>query len=96
MPTWVAPNLITMVGLFFPLSSFALTAWMNPTLSEPCAAWVYVVCGAFLFIYQTMDNLDGLQARRTGITRVLLIILFIFYCCTCCDGGNRLLTLHRV
>jgi len=31
---------------------------------EPVPGWVFVNCAISLFIYQTMDAVDGKQARR--------------------------------
>ncbi|MBP5977864.1 CDP-alcohol phosphatidyltransferase family protein, partial [Brasilonema sp. CT11] len=33
--------------------------------------WIYLFSAACLFFYQTMDNLDGRQARRTGASSPL-------------------------
>ncbi len=33
--------------------------------------WVYFVVGVLIFLYQTLDNLDGRQARRTGSSSAL-------------------------
>lgn len=67
LPLWVAPNLITFVGLLFPLSATICTLLINPTLSfahQPY--WLSVYTGICVFVYQTMDNMDGKQARKTG------------------------------
>jgi phosphatidylglycerophosphate synthase len=37
----------------------------NPDFATPVAPWVYFLCAAGLFAYQTLDNIDGKQARRT-------------------------------
>jgi len=36
-----------------------------PLLEGNPPTWVYFSCGIALFVYQTLDNLDGKQARRT-------------------------------
>lgn len=66
MPTWLAPNLITLIGFFFEISSFILSYIYSEGLSKPIPSWLCILNGIFLFIYQLMDNLDGRQARRTG------------------------------
>lgn len=66
MPIWIAPNLITLIGFFFELFSFALSFYYSDGLAKPMPSWVCFVNGISLFIYQLMDNLDGRQARRTG------------------------------
>eukprot|EP00271_Cylindrocystis_brebissonii_P015759 TRINITY_DN38760_c0_g1_i1.p1 TRINITY_DN38760_c0_g1~~TRINITY_DN38760_c0_g1_i1.p1 ORF type:complete len:435 (-),score=-1.29 TRINITY_DN38760_c0_g1_i1:711-2015(-) len=66
MPRWVAPNLITLSGLVFLLLSCFLSWYYSPSLSVPLPNWLCFVNGLFLFLYQTLDALDGKQARRTG------------------------------
>lgn len=34
-------------------------------------AWAHVFCALGLFIYQTLDAIDGKQARRTGTSSPL-------------------------
>lgn len=66
-PNWVAPNLITFVGLMFPFAATVLTLLYNPTLEAATQpAWLCCFTGVAVFIYQTMDNMDGKQARKTG------------------------------
>ncbi len=51
---WLA--FIVLAGFpFGPLSSFA-----------PRHPWVFGLLGLFIIAYQTLDSLDGIQARRTG------------------------------
>ncbi|KAL2009133.1 hypothetical protein VTN00DRAFT_7327 [Thermoascus crustaceus] len=39
--------------------------WYNPTLDRDCPSWVYASWALGLFLYQTFDAVDGMQARRT-------------------------------
>ncbi|KAL1972327.1 hypothetical protein VTN31DRAFT_7546 [Thermomyces dupontii] len=39
--------------------------YYNPTLDRDCPPWVYVSWAVGLFLYQTFDAVDGMQARRT-------------------------------
>ncbi|KAF8274305.1 hypothetical protein EI94DRAFT_1714111 [Lactarius quietus] len=72
-PTWVAPNLITLSGLAIVLFNFASLSYYDPTyLTEKGGAtgppnWLYFTWGIGLFMYQTLDAIDGKQARRTGM-----------------------------
>ncbi|KNC71945.1 hypothetical protein SARC_15508, partial [Sphaeroforma arctica JP610] len=65
VPTWVHPNAITLTGLFFPAMSYLFMWHYNPNLGEEVPSWLVFMCGINLFIYQTLDNMDGQQARRT-------------------------------
>eukprot|EP01103_Thecamoeba_quadrilineata_P003328 TRINITY_DN13119_c0_g1_i1.p1 TRINITY_DN13119_c0_g1~~TRINITY_DN13119_c0_g1_i1.p1 ORF type:complete len:378 (+),score=36.97 TRINITY_DN13119_c0_g1_i1:47-1180(+) len=64
-PMWLAPNLITLFGLALNLFSYLLVLIFNPSLDEACPRWVYLVIPVSFLIYQSLDNLDGRQARRT-------------------------------
>eukprot|EP01132_Coremiostelium_polycephalum_P001560 gene1560-1979_t len=65
VPLNIAPNLITLTGTLGIISTFLLVEKYSPFLSGNLPGWLYVLCGFSLFFYQTMDNLDGKQARRT-------------------------------
>ncbi|KAI9370728.1 CDP-alcohol phosphatidyltransferase-domain-containing protein [Aspergillus egyptiacus] len=64
-PMSMAPNAITLTGLIFVLINFATVLYYNPTLDQDCPPWVYASCAVGLFLYQTFDGVDGIQARRT-------------------------------
>ena len=67
LPTWLAPNLITLISLCFNIfasiisfrdGGFDFTFKLKP---KTC-----FIIGIFQLIYQLLDNIDGKQARRTG------------------------------
>jgi len=66
VPMWAAPNLMSLVGLAVMVSAYALTFLYSPGFDQPLPPWLYVYTAISLFAYQTIDNLDGRQARRTG------------------------------
>lgn len=43
----------------------------TPTLVEPAPWYFYVIFAVGLFLYQTADNMDGTQARKTGTSSPL-------------------------
>lgn len=65
-PLWVAPNLITIIGLIVNITTTLILAYYCPTATEQAPCWVYVACAVGLFIYQSLDAIDGKQARRTN------------------------------
>eukprot|EP00128_Syssomonas_multiformis_P017049 Colp12_sorted_trinity150504_noHs@7481 len=71
LPKTIAPNVITLVGLAFSIVSFFLMFYYSPDMASPVPNWVYVVCALNLFLYNTLDNMDGQQARRTGTSSPL-------------------------
>ena len=66
VPEWVAPNLLTFVGFLHAIAAYALLLAHSPALDGSAPSWVYVACAVCLFVYQTMDGMDGKQARRVG------------------------------
>ncbi|KAI9680086.1 MAG: hypothetical protein M1817_005102 [Caeruleum heppii] len=66
LPLWLAPNMVTLLGFFFILTNvICLEIWM-PDLKGPGPSWLYYSFAIGLWMYSTMDNVDGKQARRTG------------------------------
>ncbi|RLN97147.1 hypothetical protein BBJ28_00007853 [Nothophytophthora sp. Chile5] len=65
LPLWLAPNLITLIGLLLVGGSHAMFVSYCPLLEGDAPWWAFVLAAAALFAYQTLDNLDGKQARRT-------------------------------
>ncbi len=71
VPLWVAPNLLTVAGLAvnvaasLALFSFAPDGRALPS-SSPLPVWAPLCVAVSVFLYQTLDAIDGKQARRTG------------------------------
>jgi ethanolaminephosphotransferase len=78
LPMWLAPNLVTLIGFIISVSSTVLVLCFDaidgtlfggglrgdvPIGEYP--GWVWVYAAIALFAYQTLDALDGKQARRT-------------------------------
>ncbi|VUC35811.1 unnamed protein product [Clonostachys rosea] len=66
LPLWLAPNMVTLLGFCFILANIGLLLIYMPDLVGPGPSWLYFSFAFGLFMYQTMDNVDGKQARRTG------------------------------
>ncbi|KEY68376.1 hypothetical protein S7711_01153, partial [Stachybotrys chartarum IBT 7711] len=66
LPLWLAPNMVTLLGFCFVLANVGLLVIFMPDLVGPGPGWLYFSFAFGLFMYQTMDNVDGKQARRTG------------------------------
>ena len=65
VPLWIAPNLITMAGLIVNILTSLVLVLYCPTATEMAPWWTTFSCALGLFIYQTLDAIDGKQARRT-------------------------------
>ena len=66
MPLWLAPNLITLFGLVAILINIVTIGIVVPDFIGPGPTWMYWSFVVGLWIYSTLDNVDGKQARRTG------------------------------
>ncbi|KAG2022349.1 cholinephosphotransferase [Coprinopsis cinerea AmutBmut pab1-1] len=72
-PLNVAPNTITLLGLSIVVFNFATLIYYDPLYLverdgfEGPPHWVYFTWGVGLFLYQSLDAIDGKQARRTGM-----------------------------
>ncbi|KAH9486034.1 Cholinephosphotransferase 1 [Psilocybe cubensis] len=74
-PLNIAPNTITLTGLSIIFLNFFTLIYYDPCyLTEKDGSpdqgppqWIYFTWGFSLFAYQTLDAIDGKQARRTGM-----------------------------
>jgi phosphatidylglycerophosphate synthase len=66
LPTWLAPNLVTVAG-FAPLVASYLLLWRySPDFATTVPRWLCFFVAFSTFFYQSTDAMDGKQARRTG------------------------------
>ncbi|KAI9301069.1 CDP-alcohol phosphatidyltransferase-domain-containing protein [Cunninghamella echinulata] len=70
-PLWIAPNLITLIGLMFMIINVIFAIIFIPDMDGEEPSWVYYSFAAGLWLYSTFDNVDGKQARRTGTSSPL-------------------------
>eukprot|EP01121_Diplochlamys_sp_Union-15-3_P015319 TRINITY_DN5042_c0_g1_i1.p1 TRINITY_DN5042_c0_g1~~TRINITY_DN5042_c0_g1_i1.p1 ORF type:complete len:389 (+),score=25.47 TRINITY_DN5042_c0_g1_i1:41-1207(+) len=71
LPQHMAPNTVTLVGFSTVILSYLLFVYYSPTLTETAPSWVYFLCAFCTFFYQTMDAIDGKQARKTDTSSAL-------------------------
>eukprot|EP00761_Pharyngomonas_kirbyi_P010239 gb/GECH01010258.1/.p1 GENE.gb/GECH01010258.1/~~gb/GECH01010258.1/.p1 ORF type:complete len:405 (+),score=42.80 gb/GECH01010258.1/:1-1215(+) len=74
LPLWMAPNLVTLIGFLVMFSSFLLVLfYINADSLENTTvpSWVFIWAAVSVFFYQTMDAIDGKQARRTNSSTAL-------------------------
>ncbi|XP_063165223.1 cholinephosphotransferase 1 isoform X4 [Candoia aspera] len=65
-PLWLAPNAITLGGLVFSVVPTVVLIYYCPRATEEAPPWIFLFCALGLFIYQSLDAIDGKQARRTN------------------------------
>ncbi|KAH0792329.1 CDP-alcohol phosphatidyltransferase family protein [Histomonas meleagridis] len=66
VPKNIAPNLITFTGFLIEFFTFWVSLFSSNFLAQEIPRWLCFLNGISLFVYQTLDNLDGRQARRTN------------------------------
>ena len=59
LPMWLAPNLVTLLGLIFMTSSTMTYIFLDTTMSKDLNPWLYAYSALVMFIYQTLDAIDG-------------------------------------
>jgi len=102
LPDRLAPNLLTIMGLIVPICSFITIGYLSVNFEGYLPPWVWLLSTLGLFWYQTIDAIDGKQARRTDncsplgqlLDHNLDQISFTIFMCTACallqTGGNIL------
>lgn len=67
LPLWMAPNLVTFLGFTGACFASLLVTSYSPTLEgDHVPGWCCLLFAFALFLYQTLDAIDGKQARRTN------------------------------
>jgi phosphatidylglycerophosphate synthase len=65
-PLWLAPNAITLLGFAMVAVTFAIMLVYSPSFAGSPPWFAYAAAVLSLFGFQTLDAIDGKQARRTG------------------------------
>ncbi|KAK8739089.1 hypothetical protein OTU49_003470 [Cherax quadricarinatus] len=96
----LAPNLITIAGLLINVITSLLLVYYSPDAKQEVPRWACFLCALGLFIYQSLDAIDGKQARRTGTSSPLgelfdhgcdslsTVFVSLGVCCSVCLGTH--------
>lgn len=63
-PSWMAPNMITLIGLIINVVSSIAVLIHDPTLEGKAPSIYYIIASISLITYLNFDCADGKQARR--------------------------------
>jgi len=66
LPVWVSPNLVTLMGIVPPITIFMYLVTFDVSMTAVLPAHLLCLHGFAIFWYQTMDAIDGKQARKTN------------------------------
>src|SRR4051794_9567281 len=62
VPKTIAPNVITAISLVHAFIATLLISYYSPGIFGSGPRWIYLVSCICMFIYQTLDAIDGKQA----------------------------------
>ena len=107
LPRTIAPNLITLCGTIVPIAAFLYLMSYDMSLSSVLPSSVLFLNGFAVFWYQTLDAVDGKQARRTDNCSPLGQILdhnldqfsHVFFCilnCALCRTHSKFWTIFMI
>ena len=65
LPMSMAPNTVTLLGFLILLVSYILMALSDMSMTSYPPAWTWFLTAFGMFAFQTLDAVDGKQARRT-------------------------------
>lgn len=85
LPPTLHPNVLTLMAALCPILAFALTADAFGEFND-MGIWGPLAAAALVFAYTTLDNSDGLQARKTKTSSPLGDFLDHFF-----DAGGAVL-----
>lgn len=66
IPEWIAPNTLTLTGLIANIVSVFIVLCFSPDAQSNVPSWSLIFAAISVFVYQTLDALDGKQARKTN------------------------------
>lgn len=75
LPVWLAPNLVTVIGLVFMIAHYLVMLPYDTTFSLAIPPPVIFFSTFGVFMYQTLDAVDGKQARRIGAASPLGMLM---------------------
>lgn len=70
VPSHITPCVLTCLGLGINLGSCLTLLYYSPDAKAEAPSWVYVLCAVGVFLYQTLDALDGKQAMKVQDTQI--------------------------
>lgn len=66
LPMKMAPNAVTLLGLICLAGSYSTMLYYDMTMTQYLPRWTYLAVALGIFLFQTLDAIDGKQARRTN------------------------------
>lgn len=70
IPHFVAPSLLTFTGLTINILCSLNVLYYSFDLKSDVPSWAFLICATGLFLYQTLDALDGKQSAKVQNTQI--------------------------
>lgn len=70
IPSFVAPSIITVVGLAINVLCCGCALYFAFDLRSDAPAWTFLLCSLGVFLYQTLDALDGKQSFKVQNSQI--------------------------
>ncbi|GFE54299.1 CDP-alcohol phosphatidyltransferase superfamily protein [Babesia ovis] len=105
IPRFVSPNILTLTGaLCLTVMNYCIFAYVPGLDSSKAPEWLPLVMALAIFLYMTLDGVDGKQARKLGISSPLgqlldhgidavISVFYPYMCVTLFPGGYTYSTL---
>ena len=100
LPDWLAPNALTLMGTIFPFLTLVVIGYLDPSMALVLPGWVWLLSWFGDSWYQTIDAIDGKQARRIdncsplgqlldhNLDQFSFTVMMIHVCATLKIGGD--------
>jgi phosphatidylglycerophosphate synthase len=75
LPRWLAPNLVTVIGMLFMMASYFIMLPFDDTFLKPIPENFLYAAAFCQFMYQTLDACDGKHARNLKLASPLGMLL---------------------
>ncbi|KAF7459272.1 cdp-alcohol phosphatidyltransferase superfamily protein [Cryptosporidium felis] len=98
IPDSISPNLLTVLGFISSFIAIMIIMFHNPMLNNTINFYVSIAVSILLFLYQTLDAVDGKHARRLKLSSPLgqlldhgldsyTTVFFVTIFCAACRMG---------
>lgn len=72
-PLYIAPNLLTIVGLCVNIVTSLLLFGYSPNAKNEAPAWCYLACSVGLFVYQSLDAIG--RCAHSPSDKILIALI---------------------
>ena len=71
LPRTMAPNTVTILGLGCLVGAYSSMVYFDISMTQQIPGWTHLAVAIGIFMFQTLDAIDGKQARRINCSSSL-------------------------